>query len=246
MMRTRFTKVLALILALVMTIGLLPMSAMATATTESGLTLDKTVTANSDGSYTLNLEAYDNGSSSSETTTQTKPTDIILVLDQSGSMADPFSTTSTTTYSEYSYNPYLSAYYSNDNIYVNIDGSYQQATVTYTTREENNQGGGRGPNRNTTYYTFTMTVGETTWTSEETQSGWVNAPDTSVFGSANASYYYQTTESQSTSKVSALKDAVNTFLTKKDFDTANLSRKSKIKQNTPRYAAILGNIKGHF
>jgi phosphatidylserine/phosphatidylglycerophosphate/cardiolipin synthase-like enzyme len=33
---------------------------------------------------------------------------------------------------------------------------------------------------------------------------------------------------------------------KKDFDTANLSRKSKIKQNTPRYAAILGNIKGHF
>jgi hypothetical protein len=30
MMRTRFTKVLALILALVMTIGLLPMSAMAT------------------------------------------------------------------------------------------------------------------------------------------------------------------------------------------------------------------------
>ena len=36
------------------------------------------------------------------------------------------------------------------------------------------------------------------------------------------------------------------FLEKKDFDTANLSRKSKIKQNTPRYAAILGNIKGHF
>jgi site-specific DNA recombinase len=33
---------------------------------------------------------------------------------------------------------------------------------------------------------------------------------------------------------------------KKDFDTANLSRKSKIEQNTPRYAAILGNIKGHF
>ena len=35
-------------------------------------------------------------------------------------------------------------------------------------------------------------------------------------------------------------------LEKKDFDTANLSRKSKIEQNTPRYAAILGNIKGHF
>ena len=36
------------------------------------------------------------------------------------------------------------------------------------------------------------------------------------------------------------------FLKKKDFDTANLSQKSKIKQNTPRYAAILGNIKGYF
>lgn len=39
---------------------------------------------------------------------------------------------------------------------------------------------------------------------------------------------------------------VDVFFEKKDFDTANLSRKSKIKQNTPRYAAILGNIKGHF
>lgn len=39
---------------------------------------------------------------------------------------------------------------------------------------------------------------------------------------------------------------VEVYFEKKDFDTANLSRKSKIKQNTPRYAAILGNIKGHF
>jgi hypothetical protein len=45
-------------------------------------------------------------------------------------------------------------------------------------------------------------------------------------------------------KLKALGIAV--FFEKKDFDTANLSRKSKIKQNTPRYAAILGNIKGHF
>lgn len=33
---------------------------------------------------------------------------------------------------------------------------------------------------------------------------------------------------------------------KKDFDTANLSRKSKIEQNTPRYATILCNIKRYF
>jgi len=35
-------------------------------------------------------------------------------------------------------------------------------------------------------------------------------------------------------------------LEKKDFDTANLSRKSKIEQNTPRYATILCNIKRYF
>ena len=33
---------------------------------------------------------------------------------------------------------------------------------------------------------------------------------------------------------------------KKDFDTANLLQKSKKEHNTPRYAAILGNIKGYF
>jgi hypothetical protein len=36
------------------------------------------------------------------------------------------------------------------------------------------------------------------------------------------------------------------FTYKKDFDTANLSRKSKIEQNTPRYATILCNIKRYF
>ena len=44
-----------------------------------------------------------------------------------------------------------------------------------------------------------------------------------------------------------LKDiGVTVYFEKKDFDTANLLQKSRIKQNTPRYAAILGNIKGYF
>jgi len=38
----------------------------------------------------------------------------------------------------------------------------------------------------------------------------------------------------------------DSVLEKKDFDTANLSRKSKIEQNTPRYATILCNIKRYF
>lgn len=46
--------------------------------------------------------------------------------------------------------------------------------------------------------------------------------------------------------VSFKNNAVELYFEKKDFDTANLSRKSKIEQNTPRYATILCNIKRYF
>lgn len=52
--------------------------------TIDGLVMDKTATANDDGTYNITLEAYTTGSVS--TTESTKPTDIVLVLDQSGSM----------------------------------------------------------------------------------------------------------------------------------------------------------------
>lgn len=54
--------------------------------TVDGLVMDKTATANDDGTYNITLEAYTTGSVS--TTESTKPTDIVLVLDQSGSMAE--------------------------------------------------------------------------------------------------------------------------------------------------------------
>lgn len=53
--------------------------------TADGLILNKTATANDDGTYNITLEAYTTGSVS--TIESTKPTDIVLVLDQSGSMA---------------------------------------------------------------------------------------------------------------------------------------------------------------
>ena len=60
-----------------------------TGTSEAeGIEVNKTATANPDGTYTLNLEAYATGDL--EIVTESKPTDIVLVLDQSGSMADPF------------------------------------------------------------------------------------------------------------------------------------------------------------
>lgn len=81
---------------------------------DSGMRYNKTAKANDDGSYTITLEAFATGSQ--QTTTQTKdvPTDIILVLDQSGSMDDPMG--------GYVYNAYTEGWlsprnYQNDKYY---------------------------------------------------------------------------------------------------------------------------------
>ena len=58
-------------------------------TQDDGLELTKTVTPKADGGYTVHLEAYTTGTVTTSTTT--KPCDIVLVLDQSGSMKDDFS-----------------------------------------------------------------------------------------------------------------------------------------------------------
>ena len=57
---------------------------------ESPMQLKKTVSSkpNDDGYYTITLEAYAKGSGSIEIHTSVAPTDIVLVLDQSGSMDD--------------------------------------------------------------------------------------------------------------------------------------------------------------
>ena len=57
-------------------------------TVDSGMKISKTATANADGTYTITLEAFATGAQTTSTVTKDIPTDIILVLDQSGSMAD--------------------------------------------------------------------------------------------------------------------------------------------------------------
>lgn len=53
----------------------------------SGMEVSKTAKANDDGTYTITLEAYATGEKISTEVKKDIPTDIILVLDQSGSMA---------------------------------------------------------------------------------------------------------------------------------------------------------------
>lgn len=55
---------------------------------DNGMKISKTATANSDGSYTITLEAFATGSKTTTVQEKDIPMDIILVLDQSGSMAD--------------------------------------------------------------------------------------------------------------------------------------------------------------
>lgn len=83
----------AAILSLVMILTMIPVTAMAadgeTTVGSSGVVTNKTATLTDDGTYTINLEAYATGSTTTVTTPVKSgvPLDIVLVLDQSGSMS---------------------------------------------------------------------------------------------------------------------------------------------------------------
>lgn len=56
--------------------------------TDNGMVINKTAVANDDGTYTITLEAYATGEKVITEVSEDIPTDIVLVLDQSGSMAN--------------------------------------------------------------------------------------------------------------------------------------------------------------
>lgn len=110
----------------------------------SGMQVSKTATRNDDGTYTITLEAYATGSQVTSTITEDIPTDIILVLDQSGSMADKMSQFDFRPYTGKSNNDYFYLRHNgavNPNLYHKLeDGKYATVSVTKTTtyRELNN------------------------------------------------------------------------------------------------------------
>lgn len=107
-----------------------------------GLELSKTAVANGDGTYTITLEAYATGSSITSVVSKDVPTDIVLVLDQSGSMADPIGTVSfkryTSTQNSYYYERRhnggdANLYYSlSDGTYAAVSVKRDKATETQT------------------------------------------------------------------------------------------------------------------
>lgn len=136
-------RIIALLLALILTVGLLPTVALAAGetvtttanaitnpdpATANNVTLSKTATRNTDGTYTIRLEAYALGSSTTTETTEEVPTDIILVLDRSGSMSEKMGAVK---YSRYEGRQTRNDNLCNkDNLYYRLDdGSYVKVTV---------------------------------------------------------------------------------------------------------------------
>lgn len=147
MKNKKFLSVL-LCLALLASLPVLPGGAAAADDAPgSGMEISKTATANNDGTYTITLEAYATGSQVTTTVQKDIPTDIILVIDQSGSMADDIGQVSFEQYKDEEYWGDTTYHTRNQDYYeyrhnggsANLwhklgDGSYVSVSVTKTQR----------------------------------------------------------------------------------------------------------------
>ena len=122
-----FRNVLAFLTVLTMMLGMLPTTLLAANTDdsvtagESGMHLSKTAHLEDDGTYTINLEAYATGKTTTTITKEAVPLDIVLVLDQSGSMSDDMGYTYTLEdKTSYSYDDINSS----ARYYLDTDGNY--------------------------------------------------------------------------------------------------------------------------
>lgn len=97
-----------------------------------GMKISKTATDNEDGTYTITLEAYATGEKISTEVTQDVPTDIILVLDQSGSMDKNMNTYDFRPYTNKSNSDYYNLRHNGggSNLYYQLeDGGYATVAV---------------------------------------------------------------------------------------------------------------------
>lgn len=194
-------RIIALLLALLLTVGLLPTVALAAdgenPTTDSGsvtkeaskdnLNLVKTVTKEGDN-YKVTLESWATGTVTSSSTPV--PMDIILLLDQSGSMKKNFTSSSTETYNNLNKkNKKIYADYRN-NCYIKSGNQYLKVTVTYQWE-----------------FGFSNDVYTYTWNGgSHTSTGGNSKPKIPLF--------YKSTTNSSTTRIAALKTAVSSFINK--------------------------------
>lgn len=103
--------------------------------TDKGMVVSKTAKANEDGTYTIQLEAYATGSKLITEESKDVPTDIVLVLDQSGSMKNDIGEVSFRAYTNKENKSHYEKRHNNnsgkENLYYRLeDGSYASVSVT--------------------------------------------------------------------------------------------------------------------
>ncbi len=136
-----YTRLLSLALAVGLVIGMLPSAAavdtvgdgagqpVTLGDSDSGLELSKKLVKNSNGTYGIQLEAYATGEIDVSTEYKAVPTDIVLVLDQSGSMAESFQTSSTSGYQKIDISTNGEAYDYRDNLYYYDGSKYYEVNI---------------------------------------------------------------------------------------------------------------------
>lgn len=209
-------RIIALLLALILTVGLLPTVALAAdgenPTTDSGsvtkeaskdnLNLVKTVTKEGDN-YKVTLESWATGIVT--TTTETKPLDIVLLLDVSGSMDEKYSNETIEKFVPYDYR------------YINFLLGYETTNSDLNDYQDTRYGVWYKIPNSETYvsvkvekewklfadddYTYSYEQNGSTIIIEKTSNG--NKPPKTQF-------YYK--ESANTTKLDALKTAVSAFI----------------------------------
>ena len=229
-------KIVAMLMAVAMAFSLLPVTAFAAGGPQEGnsqpvtesknnLTMNKTVTSNGDGTYTVHLESYATGSVIP--TQAPVPMDIVLVLDVSGSMTGEIAsyTYQATNQTSWSVSDVYNAYYQKNDwgirqrtdvtYYAKIGDEYY--TVSYQSKWNWGQG----------YREYWLEANNQVLGEKVTGSTWEKV----VYD--KALYTRETDPNKTTTKLEAMKTAVNNFITtvaaQKNGDTPVAHRISIVK-----------------
>ena len=184
-----------------------------------GLNTEKTVTLEKDGTYTINLNAYATGEV--KITEEKVPLDIVLVVDQSGSMADPFTTDYQVKYEQFDGSYYQA--YSSEVYHVCADGTYKVLNVT---RDWDSTG-----------YRYTFSCDEPgcpfgTNSNHCFLFGWTQGPNYSGWLQGGVDWgkqlYKRVTTSTETTRVLALQETLRNFVSKVETDASENNLEHKI------------------
>ena len=160
------------------------------AETGDGMVLSKTATANNDGTYTIQMEAYATGSKIISEVSEDIPTDIVLVLDQSGSMAEFFASVTADTWISNGFRRNSDNYSNRSNLWYKLsDGSYVQVAME------------RQWNKGTYTYTYIDADGQTVTNTSNGQN--------TVFDEVR--FYKRISGNSQINRLDALKSAVTNF-----------------------------------